>query len=134
MTANNSDITGALFRGIPALFHFLSMHGYDIWLYTSSYYSMDYLQHLFRLYHVHVDGVITGTKRKVEDTAESRKAQERVKEMFRNTYVETITIDRQMLLRTIRGQKEFENHDLSGTGAEWSGEVQSILERIEKER
>jgi hypothetical protein len=120
--------------GIPALFHFLAMHGYDIWLYTSSYYSDDYLKHLFQLYHVHVDGVITGTKRKVEDTEENKKAQERVKQMFRDSYCETVTIDRCMLLRTIRGRDEYEQYDLPGQAADWSREVITILETIEKGR
>lgn len=120
--------------GIPALFHFLTMHGYDIWLYTASYYSYDYLKHLFQLYHVHVDGVITGIKRKVEDTAENKEAQEHIKEMFRESYRETVTIDRCMLLRTIRGQEEYEQFDLPEKAADWSREVITILETIEKGR
>ncbi|MBR3734849.1 MAG: ParB-like nuclease domain-containing protein [Lachnospiraceae bacterium] len=119
---------------IPALFHFLTMHGYDIWLYTASYYSYDYLKHLFQLYHVHADGVITGMKRKVEDTAENKEAQEHIKEMFRESYRETITIDRCMLLRTIRGQEEYEQYDVPEQAADWSREVITILETIEKGR
>ena len=120
--------------GIPAIFHFLAMHGYDIWLYTSSYYSYDYLQHLFRLYHVHVDGVITGMKRKVEDTAENRKAQEHIKQMFKESYKETITIDKYMLLRTISGQDEYEHYEIPEQAEEWSREVINRLEEIEKGR
>ena len=122
-----------LVLGIPALFHYLSVHGYDIWVYTASYYSYDYLRHLFRLYHAHVDGVITGTKRKVEDTQENRKREERIKNLFSSSYRQNITIDRTMVLRTSPGQREYEEFPLSGENSDWSAEVLSVLEGFEKE-
>ena len=38
--------------GVPALFHFFSRQGYDIWAYTSKYCSPDYIQSYFRHYRV----------------------------------------------------------------------------------
>ncbi len=122
-----------LVLGIPALFYFLSAHGYDIWVYTASYYSYDYLKHLFRLYHAHVDGVVTGTERKVEDTKENREKREKVKELFNSNYRENITIDKAMVLRTNPGKREYEEYPLSGNASDWSAEVLTILEGFEKE-
>ena len=119
--------------GIPALFHYLSQHGYDIWVFTASYYSYDYLQHLFHLYHAHVDGVITGTKRKVEKTRENLEKEARIRELLESNYSQNITIDRTMLLRTIPGNKEYEQFDLSGNASDWSAEVITILEKFDKE-
>ena len=50
--------------GIPALFHALRGRGYDIWIYTAGYYSLDYLKYYFRHYRVPVTGIVTGTARK----------------------------------------------------------------------
>ncbi len=118
--------------GIPALFHYLSLHGHDIWIFTASYYSYDYLQHLFRLYHAHVDGVITGTERKVETTRENVEKKERVKKLLESSYTENITVDRTMVLRTRPGSKEYEQFDLSGNASDWSADVISVLEGFEK--
>ena len=122
-----------LVRGIPALFHFLAVHGYDIWVYTASYYSYDYLKHFFRLHHAHVDGVITGTKRKVEETQENREKKERIQKLFNSSYRQNITIDRTMVLRTNPGKREYEEYPLSGEAGSWSSEVLSVLESFEKE-
>ncbi len=119
--------------GIPTILHFLAKQGYDIWLYTASYYSYDYLKHLFRLYGVHADGVITGTKRKVEATAENKAKIDTIKNMFRDNYVETLTIDNKGIIRFFTSGKEFEQYDLECSPADWSHEVMTVLERIAKE-
>lgn len=50
--------------GIPALFRFFKSHGYDIWVYTAQYYSMEYIQHLFKWYGVKIDNFVTGILKK----------------------------------------------------------------------
>ena len=119
--------------GIPTILHFLAKQGYDIWLYTASYYSYDYLKHLFRLYGVHADGVITGTKRKVEATAENKAKIDTIKNMFRDNYGETLTIDNKGIIRFFTSGREFEQYDLECSPADWSHEVMTVLERIAKE-
>lgn len=49
--------------GIPALFWFFKKQGYDIWLYSSNYYSADDMKEFFRAYSATVDGVISGVGR-----------------------------------------------------------------------
>ena len=41
--------------GVPALLHFLSMRGYDIWVYTAELYSLEYIREYFRRYSAKVD-------------------------------------------------------------------------------
>ena len=119
--------------GIPAIIHFLSIHGYDIWLYTASYYSYDYLKHMFMLHGVHADGVITGTKRKVAATAENKARIDSIQKLFRENYEETLTIDNKGLVRSFTSGKEFEQYDLDGTPSDWPREVMTHLERIVKD-
>ncbi len=120
--------------GIPAIFHFLAKQGYDIWLYTSSYYSYDYIKHLLRLYNAHVDGVITGTKRKLEKNEENTAKISRIKELFNANYMETLTIDSLGIVHTIRGQKGCEQFDLNCEPSDWPHEVMTVLERILKDK
>ena len=48
--------------------------GCDIWVYSSKFYSLDYISSYFKRYSVKVDGIITGTSR--GDYAEEEKSRE----------------------------------------------------------
>ena len=110
--------------GIPALFHDLNAKGYDIWIYSAQYYSMEYLKQFFRHYHVRVTGIVTGTARKTPRGAETVKEMDR---MVAAKYHTTLHIDNQLVLRTSRDSREFEEYRLSGSDAGWSREVMEII-------
>lgn len=110
--------------GIPALFYSLRAKGYDIWIYTSRYYSYDYLKLYFKHYHVEVTGIVTGTARKSQPGTWSVKEMEK---LFEAQYNSTIHIDNEMVLRTFRGSQAFDEHPLSGSSATWSREVMDII-------
>jgi len=115
--------------GIPALLHFLSRQGYDIWVYTAKYYSMDYIKGYFKHYSVKTDGIITGTGRK-EKGNEAAKA--RVEKLLKEQYAETLHIDRGMVLRTFSDTKDFEEYPVSDSSSEWSQSVISVIRRLKK--
>ncbi len=115
--------------GVPALFNFLSKNGYDIWVYSAEYYSMDYLKRLFRCYHAGVKGVVTGTGKKVTDAAG---AEDRLKELLSEKYYFTLHIDNSMVLQTYGGTKEFRDYELSGDKSTWSQEIMKRVEEIEE--
>ncbi|MCR5322121.1 MAG: ParB/RepB/Spo0J family partition protein [Lachnospiraceae bacterium] len=119
--------------GIPAIFHFLAMHGYDIWLYTSAYYSYDYLKHLMHIYGVHADGVITGAKRKTEDNAETKEKIAGLQKLFRENYTETLTFDGKGILRTFASGRDFEHYELDCAPSDWPHEVMNVLEQLVKD-
>lgn len=48
--------------GIPALLQYLSRQGYDIWVYTAEYYSIEYIREYFHYYTVKIDGIVNGTR------------------------------------------------------------------------
>ena len=116
--------------GVPALFHFLATKGYDIWVYSSEYYSMEYIRKLFKGYHVPVNGIVTGTSMPSEKSEENR---QKVKDMIQAHYAETLHIDKAGLLRSFSDEREFEQYDLDGTDEDWSRELMNIIGRIHKQ-
>ncbi len=115
--------------GIPALFHYLNKKGYDIWVYTAGYYSADYIQRLFRKYHVHVTGAVTGTGRKAADTGAVRKELET---MIAAKYLETVHIDNETVLRIFSRTREAADYDLGPAQADWSQRVMDVMETFER--
>ncbi|MBR3179874.1 MAG: ParB N-terminal domain-containing protein [Clostridia bacterium] len=116
--------------GVPALFRYLNQKGYDIWVYTAEYYSIDYIRRLFRKYHVHVCGVVTGTGRKTSE--KGRAIKKELETMIANTYVHTIHIDNNMVLSIYGKTKESQEYDIAGTPEEWSRSVLEIMEKIDQ--
>ena len=114
-------------RGVPALLHFLSKQGYDVWVYTAKYYSDDYIRAYFKRYSVKVDGIITGTGRKTGNAEEARK---RTEKLFSNHYIETLHIDRESVLRTRRDTGDFEEHEIHAEPDEWSHAVMTIIKGL----
>ena len=114
--------------GIPALFSMLERSGYDIWVYTARYYSLEYLQNYFRHYRIRVAGIVTGTARK--GPAEARKALET---LFNAKYRSTVHIDNEAVIRTLTGSRTFSEYRLSGADETWSREVMDVFEKMKKD-
>ena len=115
-------------RGVPALFHFLAKNGYDIWLYSSQYYSADYIQNYFRKYHVKVTGVITAIGKRAKAAGDAGKNLEK---LITNKYSSTVHIDNDLVLQINRETKDFREFPLSGETADWSQEVMDAIGQIE---
>lgn len=114
--------------GVPALFHYLSKQGYDIWVYSAQYYSIDDIQRFFRAYSVHVDGIITGTEKRKASNAASAVQREK---MIAAKYKQTLHIDNDMVLMTgdVEGAK-YKKYDLSVPADEWSRKAIDIIGEI----
>ena len=115
--------------GVPALFHFLAKNGYDIWLYSAKYYSSDYVQNLFRKYHVRIDGVMTAIGKRAEAVGGAGK---KLEKLITDKYLYTVHIDKDSVLQIVKGTKEFRDYPLSGEAADWSKEVIDAITEIEK--
>ena len=112
--------------GIPALLNYLSKKGYDIWVYSADFYSMDYLNQLFKRYHVRVDGVVTGMAKK------SKEAGSRIDKLIAEKYKTTVHVDRSMVLKTSTGSKDFDEKEIDKEASNWSLGVMTIIDEIEK--
>ena len=58
----NRIYTERLRLGTPELVKALQKLGYEVWVYTSSYRTEEYIRRLFRHYGVHFDGIITAQR------------------------------------------------------------------------
>lgn len=114
--------------GIPALLQYLSRQGYDIWVYTAEYYSIEYIREYFYYYTVKIDGIVTGTGRKSKGFAEERKS---IEQLVRERYEQTLHIDRRTVLRTFAGSKDFEEYPVEEGAFGWAQTVKSIIRRFE---
>ena len=117
--------------GVPALFHYLSKQGYDIWVYSAQYYSIDDIQRFFRAYSVHVDGIITGTEKRKASNSASAVQREK---MIAAKYKQTLHIDNDMILMTgdVEGAK-YKKYDLNVPADEWSRKAIDIIGEIVKD-
>ena len=115
--------------GIPALLQYLSKQGYDIWVYTAEYYSIEYIREYFQYYAVKIDGIVTGTGRRRKGFAEERKS---IEQLVRDRYQQTLHIDRRIVLRTFAGSKKFEEYPVEEGAFGWAQTVKSIIHKIEK--
>ena len=121
----NHEYKERLRSGIPALFHYLSKHGYDIWVYTSNYYSFDYLKQMFKRYHVKVDGVITGNFKR------SDASKNMIDKMIQEKYKTTVHVDRETVLKTIVNSDEFIDKTIATGKHNWSLAVMKIMDELE---
>ncbi len=115
--------------GVPALFHFLKSHDYDIWLYTARYYSMKDIRRFFRRLSVRVDGIVTGmvSHRPGIGAVRSALDSEAV-----SVYPRSVHIDSRSVLCIDRSQKKFMEHDLSGAAETWSKEIMDYIKVYEQ--
>lgn len=116
--------------GIPRLFRSLNVNGYDIWVYSRSYHSLDYVKALFGLYHVYVTGIVTGADRKRAKRLEGRVS---IEKMISSHYDVTLSIDRDALLLVNHQTKAYKTLDLSGGPDEWSSEIIEKMGSFEKD-
>ncbi len=114
--------------GIPALFHHLNAKGYDIWVYSANFYSIDDIRKYFKYYSVNVDGIITGTAKKKKDGSYAGKDMDK---LIANKYGATVHLDNDLLLVTRGKTKEFDEITIEDQGEKWSSLVMDAIDSIE---
>ena len=114
--------------GVPALFRYLKTHGYDIWVYSSNYYSIDTIQLMFRRYSVHVDGIICGNGKK--GLYDSNKPSS-INELIANKYKTTVHIDTDSIVITKGKESQFEEFEIRDADELWSKDLIQVFERID---
>lgn len=116
-------------KGVPALLHFFNEHDYDVWVYTSRYCSMEYIQYLFKHRNVRLTGVLTGSGRTAAARADDLQA---ITDLLNTKYASTVHIDNSMLLRTFSGSREIDDYPLSGNPETWSREAMEAMEKLQR--
>ncbi len=113
--------------GIPALFNFLSGKGYDIWVYSSKFYSMDYIRSYLEKYHVDITGIVTGTSKK---SLSGDKAKKEIEGLIARKYKYTLHIDKEMVLKIKSGTGNFEEYSIDKDEVNWSQGIMNIIENL----
>ena len=111
-------------KGIPALFYTLQNEGYDVWVYSSGYRSIDHISWVLNRYEVYTNAIINGADRK--KTNYSRDAAE-VREAIDKKYRVTLNIDTDAVSWIRSDTKEFDQIPVKSRGEEWAKEVISIV-------
>ena len=111
-------------RGIPALFHFLVEQGYDIWVYSAQYYSLEYIRSYFRHYRIPVTGIVTGMARKGPNGGDVKTQFEN---MLASRYNSTLHIDTHSVLRTYKSSREYEVYTLRNSRDGWAAEIMDTV-------
>ena len=112
--------------GIPALFRMLNQAGYDIWVYSSKFYAMEYIRALFNKYHVHVTGIVTGTSKRNQTSKEKNEMQD----LYVKKYLFTLQIDNDSVFMMDNVRKEFQEFTID-KGINWSKSVMDIIKEID---
>lgn len=115
--------------GIPALFNHLRTKGYDIWVYSEKYHSMEHIRHYFILHRTWVDGIVTGTGRRRGFLEDTRK---KLANAITEQYQQTLHIDNNSLLCVDNKTKAYEDYPLTGNPETWSREIIKIVGALDK--
>ena len=115
--------------GFPALCRFFQSRGYDVWVFTSEYYSVDHIEGLLKRYHVTPDGIITASGR-IEKTEENKK--KRIREMMKKKYIRTITLYNDLMIVVNSQTGDSDQIPLEGSANEWVLDVEKAVKGIEE--
>ncbi len=115
----NKIITHNLRENSSLLLKELNHMGYDIWIYTGSYLSNQYIKSLFFLNRCKVDGIVNGlggNRRSVN-----------LKDIFRDKYKSVVHVNNEYISIVNSGTKEYEVVDLEPDSRKWAV---SIIEQL----
>lgn len=108
-------------ENFPSLVGELKRMGFDIWVYTDSYYSTAYLNKLFKYYGFSVDGIVNGINGKNEGKA--------IRKDFSGKYSLSVHIDTLGVTAVNTREQEYEIYDLTKED-EWASGVTAIVRDI----
>lgn len=114
--------------GFPALCRFLQSKGYDLWVFTSDFYSVDYIERLLKKHYIKPDGIITASGR-IEKTAEDKK--KRIKELMKKKYSRTLNLYNDMMILVESQTGDYEQFPLEGSANDWVKSVEKVVKKID---
>ena len=115
--------------GFPALCRFLQSRGYDVWVFTSEFCSVDHIERLLKRYHITPDGIITASGR-IEKTEENKK--KRIREMMNKKYIRTITLYNDLMIVVNSQTGDSDQIPLEGLANEWVMDIEKAVKGLEE--
>ena len=114
--------------GTPDLIRKLQQLNYEVWIYTSSFRSEDYIRRLFRAYGVRLDGIVNG-ERHLKEVQRNNKTT--LPQKLPNRYRISLHIDDEEVICSAAGQYGFRAYRLYAQDDDW---VQKIIDRADQIR
>lgn len=114
--------------GTLSLLNYFDGKGYDVWLYTSKFYSVEYIRRYLKRYHVKITGIVTGTAR---NNLGLKGEKREVDKLLASKYKRTINIDSDTVLVINSETKEFEEHEIDKTRGKWSQMIMELIDKID---
>lgn len=92
--------------------------GYDVWVYTGSYLSEQYIKGLFYANKCQVDGVVNGLN--------GKKNPQKLREIFRTKYDTILHVDNEVITFVNTRTKKYEMLDINASSEEWASAAVSL--------
>lgn len=113
--------------GTPELISELQRQGYEVWVYTSSFRSENYIRRLFRCYNVRFDGIVNGTRHLKEVQRNSKTI---LPQKLPSRYRISLHIDDEEVICTSSGQYGFRAYQLNSQDDDWKEKILACADRI----
>ena len=115
--------------GTPDLINRLQELGYEVWVYTSSFRTENYISRLFRHYNVRFDGIINGTRHLREVQRSNATV---LPQKLPNRYRISLHIDDEMVICSMGPQYGFRTYHLDAQDDEWEEKIIQRADAIRK--
>ena len=125
----NRIYTERLRLGTPELVKALQKLGYEVWVYTSSYRSEEYIRRLFRHYGVHFDGIINA-QRHLREVQRDHKTI--LPQKMPNHYRISLHVDDESVICSLGRQYGFRTYQLDAQDDEWAEKIIRRAEEIKE--
>ena len=115
--------------GTPVLINTLQEMGYEVWVYTSSFRTINYIKGLFRHYGVRFDGIINGT-RHLKEVQQGRS--QILPQKVPNKYRISLHIDDEEVICSYGREFGFDTYKLNAPDDEWTDKVIAKAEEVKR--
>ena len=115
--------------GTPDLIKSLQALGYEVWVYTSSFRSEQYITGLFACYHVKFDGIVNGNRHLKEVQRDNK---ETLPQKLPSRYRISLHIDDEAIVCTLGRQFGYNVYQLEAQDDEWKEKIIHQAEIIRK--
>ena len=118
-------------EGTPELINSLQSNGFEVWVYTSSFRSENYIKGLFRKYGIKFDGIVNGTRHLKEvQSGHSQILPQKVP----NRYKIALHVDDESVIISYGREYGFDTYQLDAPDDEWKEKIVEKAEAVRRKR
>ena len=114
--------------GTPKLIHRLQELGYEVWVYTSSFRTQQYIRNLFRFYGIRFDGIVNAQRHLREVQRDHRTP---LPQKLPSKYRISLHVDDEDAVNDVAGQYGYRTYRLDAQDDNW---IEKIIQRAEEIR